>query len=63
MPHEFSFSPRQWWIAVACSVLVVMLVLAVGFVGGALWQRGRAAARATAPASAAAPAPAPAPAP
>jgi len=57
MAHEFSFSPRQWWIAVACSVLLVILVFAVGFVGGALWQRGRAV---SAPVSAAAPAPQPA---
>jgi len=64
MAHEFSFSPRQWWIAVACSVLLVMLVFAVGFVGGVMWQSGRAlapaaAAATTAPVSAAAPAPPP----
>jgi len=41
MAHEFSFSRRQWWIAVTCSVLMVILIFAVGFVGGAMWQSAR----------------------
>ena len=42
MAHDFSFSTRQWWVALACSILILVLALAAGFVGGAMWQRSRA---------------------
>jgi len=53
MAHDFSFSTRQWWVAIACSILVLVLVFAAGFVGGVIWNRSRAV---SAPASAKAPA-------
>ena len=56
MAVQFSFTDRQWWVTVVAGVLIVALLVVVGFLAGALWQRRRVTARAvgTAPPSASA---------
>jgi hypothetical protein len=57
MPYDFSFSRREWWAAVVGAVLLAVLMFAVGFVSGSLWQR-RSPSPSPAPAAASANGPA-----
>ncbi len=41
MGQQLSFTTRQWWLAIGCAVLILVLMFATGFVGGAMWQRSR----------------------
>ena len=46
MAVQFSFTERQWWVTVLAGLLIVALLVVVGFLAGALWQRRRVTARA-----------------